>query len=184
MGLLDWWRERRRDSPTAREPEGFQWGPEKHASGYGGPRHRHPVLGMPEGRTHSHPGAMTRHWHKGDAETDSIGLGPKLGRFETVGSYYRKRERATRRVLKTKPVFVRHVAFQSDGKGATFELHKLGDRAEWIWTLDVGLDPDLALFSTPYELAKLEKELGMPITYPFADPDRRSDDEGRGPHEF
>jgi hypothetical protein len=164
--------------PDEEDGWGSEWGPEKLATG-NGPRHRHPVMGggLREGLTHSHAGAAPRHWHDGDEETRSIGLSPMLGRFETVLRYYRKVEREKRRVLKTKPAFVRHVSFAADGKGATFELHKRGDRAEWTWEVDPGVHPDLAFVRAPFALAEIEKELGMPITFPYADPDKRREGE-------
>lgn len=70
-------------------------------------------------------------------------------------------------------VFQRHVALSSTGLGATFKRVLRSDGTEnWVWSYDTGLVDDLhTMMATEKAVTALEKELGLPLTWPHLDPD-------------
>lgn len=72
--------------------------------------------------------------------------------------------------------FVRHVAFDGlGGLGATFTLTRPpSGKHGWNWTYDHGVrDDSMTLIATHRALGNLEKELGLPLTWPDTDGPRK-----------
>ena len=70
-------------------------------------------------------------------------------------------------------VFQRHVTLAGNGLGANFQrvIDTYGN-AQWTWTYDTGLRDDLhTMIATERAITMLEKELGLPLTWPNHDPD-------------
>ncbi len=76
------------------------------------------------------------------------------------------------------PSLVRHVELHSDGKGATFELRIVDGSPKWSWSYDPGIPDDLnTTMATEAAIAEMERERGLPLTFPYLDPDREREDE-------
>jgi hypothetical protein len=74
---------------------------------------------------------------------------------------------------KWKPELVRHVPFYKDGKGATFELRREDGKPKWSWRYDSGTPDDfMTMMATDKAITTIEKELGLPLTFPHLDPDK------------
>lgn len=80
----------------------------------------------------------------------------------------------------TEPTLVRHVDLYPDGKGATFELRVVGGEPKWRWSYDSGTPDNFnTTVMTEVAITNMEKELGLPLTFPHLDPDREPEEEER-----
>jgi hypothetical protein len=70
-------------------------------------------------------------------------------------------------------IFQRHVALDGNGLGATFKrVTDSQGKAQWTWSYDSGLRDDFhTMMATERAITLLEKELGLPLTWPMYDPD-------------
>jgi hypothetical protein len=94
--------------------------------------------------------------------------------FMPLALLFSRAETTAEKLQRSETVFLRHVGLQADGKGATFFLNRLRDgELKWSWDYDGGLRDDMmTMVATERALCVLEKELGMPMTFPHSDPDR------------
>ena len=144
------------------------------------------MVGTPEARSHSHRGAAPGHWHGASQNPPSFALGPMLRRLQSVGSYYRAQGRQRRKLHKSKPMLVRHVALRKDGAGATFELRGSGADKEWTWSLDPELLGEENLWNLgPVQAAitEMETELRLPMSWPPRPEDKRTTEERQAERE-
>lgn len=75
-----------------------------------------------------------------------------------------------------KPEFSRHVPLYPDGKGATFEFHRENGEPKWSWTYDPGTPDNFdTTMLAEMKLTTLQKELGLPLSFPHWDPDREAE---------
>jgi hypothetical protein len=96
-----------------------------------------------------------------------------------MGLFKRRQNKPTRNVI-----FQRHVAFWESSLGATFRLVlDSSGRPQWTWSYDPGLPDRWPTFvATNLAITELEKELGLPLTFPSRDhtaPPEMTDDERR-----
>ncbi|MGW2891882.1 hypothetical protein ACWDDN_42575 [Streptomyces griseoruber] len=73
--------------------------------------------------------------------------------------------------------FERHVPFSDDGVGVTFQIVKGQRGPQFVWFFDTGMTPDnlMVTYWVNEELAKIETELGLPVTFRHATPEGRAE---------
>jgi hypothetical protein len=73
--------------------------------------------------------------------------------------------------------FARHVPFSDDGVGVTFRIVKGQWGPKFMWVFDTGMAADNLMVTmwVKEELAKIETELGLPVTFRHATPEGRAE---------